>query len=249
MHTLLSSLGLLLLLIPSSADVGTLLSEGDDFYASFKNEQALAKYEQAFLSDSTSFETLIRMTRIYNDLGRINLHDENAAEPYYRKGLIYAAALVRRFPKSEFAQFWFALANGSMIPFSGVKEKIRLGHEVQLHAVEALRIDSVFSYPYVLLAVFEREASRLSWLERAIARIVFGEDISGSVQKAEMYLKKAVRCDPSNSAAYFELGRTYLEMGDREHAKEAFRCVVALKPQSLRDLVQQQETQRRLGRL
>ena len=246
---LLIRVPLLLLLFPFSSQAAETLDEGDAYYASFNNELALAKYEYAYKIDSTSFQTLVRMTRIYNDMGRIHLHNDKSAEVHYGKSLVYAESLVRRFPQSAIAHFWFALAKGSMIPYVAIKEKIEIGHALQRHAQESLRIDSTLSYPYILLAVFEREAGKLSWLERGIARIVFGEDISGSPQTAEIYLQKAIRLEPGNSAAFFELGWTYLAMDDRLRAKEAFDHVLKIKPQNLREFTQFRETEEQMTNL
>jgi tetratricopeptide (TPR) repeat protein len=97
--------------------------------------------------------------------------------------------------------------------------------------------------------VFEREAAKLNWLERTIARIVFGEELNGSFTTAERFLKKAIALDPENATAYFELGWTYLAMDDKRSAIAAFKRVCSINPRNSRDKIQQDETLNELTQL
>ncbi|MCX6137775.1 MAG: tetratricopeptide repeat protein [Ignavibacteriales bacterium] len=225
------------------------LEEGDAYYYAFDNDRALAEYQLAFTQEPNNPQVLGRLIRVYNDYGRILLHRDKKAEEFYRKAIPCADSLLRLAPSDPAAHFWSALSKGGLIQFVGVKEKIRLGKEVRDHANLSLRLDSTFSYPYVLLAVFEREAAKLNWLERTVARIVFGEDLSGSFRTAERYLKKAIVLDPENATAYFELGWTYLAMDDKTRAIAAFRRVCGIAPRNARDRIQKSETEEKLMQL
>jgi len=128
-------------------------------------------------------------------------------------------------------------------------EKIAIGKEVKLQLQETLQRDSTFSYAYVLKAIFEREGSQLSWLEKGIVRIVFGEDLSGSLQASEQYLRKALQYDTTNSFAYYELFWTYKAMEDTAGALSALQQVLKMPPRSLREQNQQEEARQQLQKL
>jgi tetratricopeptide (TPR) repeat protein len=120
---------------------------------------------------------------------------------------------------------------------------------VKLHIQKSLECDSLFSYPYVLSAIFEREGAKLSWLEKSIVRVIFGEDISGSLVASEYYLQTALRYDSSNSFAYYELFWTYKALGNLPKAKSSLQDVIRRIPKNLREKQQQDEAREHLAEL
>lgn len=219
------------------------LAKGDEYYRSFDNEHALAEYQLAYQEHAFRYETLLRLVRLHNDMGVIALYkDKAASEAQYRLALKYADTLKQEYPDSVAANFWFALAKGSLIPFVGVREKIQIGKEVRQSLHEAIKRDSTFAYPYIVLSIFEREGARLSWWEKGLARIIFGEDISGSLQTSEQCLQRALRFDPANSFAYYELYWTYKAMGDTTRGIDALKHVMTIPPRNLREKDQQEKS-------
>jgi tetratricopeptide (TPR) repeat protein len=232
---------------PSSIDH---LAKGDEYYRSFDNEHALAEYQLAYSNHECRYETLLRLVRLHNDMGVIALYkDKAASEGQYRTALAYADTLKREYPDSTAADFWYALAKGSLIPFVGVREKIQIGKEVRQSLREAIQRDSTFAFPYIVLAIFERESARLSWIEKGFVRIIFGEDISGSLQTSEQCLLKALSNDPGNAFAYYELYWTYKAMGDTQRGIDALKHVTAIVPHNLREKDQQEKSQEILNAL
>jgi tetratricopeptide (TPR) repeat protein len=222
---------------------------GDYYYQTFDNKAAQQEYEQAYNESPTSYASLIRMVRIHNDNGRIHLHKDSVSELEYKMSIEFAGTLAHNYPDSAAAHFWYALAKGSLIPFVGVREKIDIGKEVKLHVQKSLERDSTFSYPYVIRAIFEREGAQLSWLEKGIVRVVFGEDFSGSLEASEQYLKTAVRYDSTNSFAYYELFWTYKAMGNTSLAISSLQEVIKRTPKNLREKQQQDEARLHLAEL
>jgi tetratricopeptide (TPR) repeat protein len=222
---------------------------GDYYYQAFDNKTAQQEYEQAYNESPMSYAALLRMVRIHNDNGRIHLRKDSISEVEYRKAIEFADSLAYNYPDSAAAHFWYALAKGSLIPFVGVREKITIGKEVKVHVQRSLECDSSFSYPYVVRAIFEREGAQLSWLEKGIVRIVFGEDLSGSLEASEQYLKTALRYDSSNSYAYYELFWTYQAMGNKLLALSSLQEVINHVPRNLREKQQQEEAREHLKEL
>ena len=225
------------------------ISRGDYYYQMFDNEAAQREYEQAYQDSPMSYDTLLRLVRIHNDNGRIHLRKDSLSELEYKKAIEFADTLAHNYPDSAASHFWYALAKGSLIPFVGIQEKIAIGKEVKSHIQRSLECDSTFSYPYVVSAIFEREESKLSWLEKGIVRIVFGEDLSGSLEASEQYLKTALRYDSSNSFAYYELFWTYQAMGNKSLAASSLKEVLKRDPKSLREKQQQDEARLHLAEL
>jgi tetratricopeptide (TPR) repeat protein len=225
------------------------LARGDEYYLAFDNKQALTEYEQAYKESPKDYTTLLRMVRIYNDDGKIHLKHDTVSETEYRTALMYADSLAYYYPDSAATQFWNALAKGSLLPFVGVWKKISIGKEVKQHVQNSLERDSTFSYPYVIRGIFEREGSKLSWIEKGIVRVVFGTNLSGTLEASEKNLKLALQYDPANSFAYYELYLTYQEMGDPTQAAASLRRILEMQPKSLREKSQQDDARQRLSEL
>jgi tetratricopeptide (TPR) repeat protein len=223
------------------------IARGDFYYQTFDNEAALREYEQAYRESPSSYNSLLRLVRIHNDNGRIHLHKDSLSEVEYRKAIEFADSLAFYYPDSAATHFWYALAKGSLIPFVGVREKIAIGKEVKSHVQRSLECDSTYLYPYVIRAIFEREGAQLSWFEKEIVHIVFGEDLSGSLEASEHYLKTALRYDSSNSFAYYELFWTYKAMGNKTKAVSSLEEVIKCPPKNLREKQQQDEARLHLA--
>jgi tetratricopeptide (TPR) repeat protein len=233
-----------LIIFFSQPSIENHVSRGDYYYQAFDNETAQREYEQANQESPLSYAPLLRLARIHNDNGRIHLRKDSLSDLEYMKAVEFASALVQHYPDSAASHFWYALAKGSLIPFVGVREKIAIGKEVKLHIQRSLECDSTFSYSYVVRAIFEREGSKLSWLEKGIVRIVFGEDLSGSLEASEQNLKTALRYDSSNSFAYYELFWTYKAMGNKSLAASSLLEVLKRDPKNLREKQQQDEARK-----
>ncbi len=187
--------------------------------------------------------------RTYCDLGWLHLRTDTSAQSYYLRAAAFADTLLLLNPNSPSAHFWMSLTQGSLIPFHSVSEKIQLGKEVRFHAEKAIELDSTFALAYVVLAVFERESSQLSWFERAIARVIFGADIHGSLSHSEELLEKSVQYDSTNSYAFYEMYWTNMAMGNKDAAVEALKKVLALPVKSQREGEQHQLAENYLARM
>ena len=225
------------------------IARGDEYYLALDNNHALIEYKQAYKESPTDYATLIRMVHIYNDNGKIHLRRDTVSESEYRTAVMYADSLAHYYPDSAATQFWNALAKGSLLPFVGVWKKIAIGKEVKQHVQKSIELDSTFSYPYVIRAIFEREGSKLSWFEKTVVRVVFGENVSGTLEASVQNLKLALRYDPANSFAYYELYLTYQSMGDTAQAATSLRRILEMQPKSLREKLQQEEAQQHLSKL
>jgi tetratricopeptide (TPR) repeat protein len=209
-------------------ELDRLLRSGDECFSRQATEEALRYYDQAYVISPQNNETLLRLVRTYCDLGWLHLRTDTSAQTYYFHAAAYAETLLTLNPNSPSAHFWASLTKGSLIPFHTVSEKIHLGKEVRFHAEKAIELDSTLALAYVVLAVFERESSQLSWFERTVARVIFGEDLHGSLSRSEELLDKSIRYDPNNSYAFYEMYWTCMAMGKQDAAVESLRKVIAL---------------------
>jgi tetratricopeptide (TPR) repeat protein len=254
MQNIKSSLSILVLIIligpqSSAQGVAKLLHTGDELYARLETEEALRWYRQAYEIEPRESKTLVRLVRAYGDLGWLHLRKDSSSQSNYLQAAAFAETLLTLEPSKAGAHFWFAMAKGSLIPFVSISEKIHIGKGVRFHAEKAIELDSTYSYAYIILAIFEREGAKLSWFERAIARIVFGEELNGSLTRSEELLFKALKYDSSSAYAYYELSRTYGTMGRKEDSIASLKKVIELPINSQREERQHQNAAKFLARL
>jgi tetratricopeptide (TPR) repeat protein len=223
------------------------LQKGDEFYRAFDNEKALVQYQKAYAAAPDSFATIERLVSIYSDMGRLKLHKDDSSEVFYRKSLAYADSLQKRFPERAETHFWLALSEGSMIPFLSTKQKVVTAGRVMREANRAIEIDSGFALAYVVLGIFQREASKISWFERLIANVVFGADFSGSLEASETFLRKSVSLDSTNSYGYYELYWTYKAMKDSANAVQSLQKLMTIPPTNAREQQQRVSAMRQLA--
>jgi tetratricopeptide (TPR) repeat protein len=226
-----------------------LLRSGDECIVRQTTEEALRYYNQAYALSPQNNEILLRLVRTNCDLGWLHLRIDTSAQMYYLHAKAYAETLLSLNPNMPSAHFWMALTEGSLIPFHTVSEKIHIGKEVRFHAEKAIELDSTFALAYVILAVFERESSQLSWFERTIARVIFGADIHGSLPRSEELLEKSIHYDPTSSYAFYEMYWTRMALGEKDSAVESLRKVLALPVTSQREEGQRQLAQNYLSRI
>jgi len=230
-------------------DVSVYRARGDGFYRSYDNLGALAQYRKAYDLAPRDYETLIRMARIHNDIGRSLLRRNDSAQIWYVKAVEYAQRLVDLYPDKSEPYFWLALTQGSMVPFKGVSEKLEIGKNVTRLARKSIAIDSTLGPAYMLLGIIYREADRLKWYEHLIANMVFGGSLPGTIEESEEMLLKSITLDPLNMFAYTELARTYGQMENEEKRKEYLEKILSLTPRSLREQEELQRARRQLERL
>ena len=223
--------------LPAWGQTTEYLTQGDIAYEAFDNRTALDHYEQAFSADSTDFDTLIRMSRTSYDLG-LDLVAESKDEDAYKlfeNAILHARALVTHFPDSAQSHFLLAATSGNLALFKNGREKIILGRIVEQHSKQAIALDAALAYPYVSLGIYYRELSRLSWIERALAKVFFGRLPEASFEKALELLDKALQLRPNFPFLHFELAMTFMALKQNEKALHHLETLVNLKPESTQD--------------
>lgn len=223
-----------------------LVEEGDAAYAAFDNKEALLHYEQAYRSDTTNFDVLLKMSRTSYDWGLdlIAQDQEEQATQIFESSILYAQSLVRQYPDSAQAHFLLAATMGNLALFKGGREKIWLGRMVEQHSNKAISLDPSLAYPYVSLGIYYRELSRLSWLERTLAKVFFGRLPASTFEQAVELLETALELRPNFPFLHFELAMTYMMQKQKEKAISHLQTLIELSPETTQDARNQDYAER-----
>lgn len=199
---------------------------GDKFQSKFENKKALKEYQKAYQAAPDNYETLLRLARVYNDIGEDLNSDES--EKYYQKAIEYAEKMKKLFPDSSMTYFYLAGGYGNLALFKGGKEKVKYTQIVERNLKRALKLDPDFDQIYMALGIYYREVANLSWILKVFAETFFGEIPPGTNEDAVKMLSKAIELNPDVIGNHYELALTYLEMDEEDEAAKHLKKVVNL---------------------
>jgi len=226
---------------PSSSDV----VRGDSLYDAFRNEEALALYKRAFSYDS-SFAVRLRLSRTHFDYGLdlMAQSDEETAKVHFEEAILQAQSLVSTYPDSSQSHFMLAATMGNLAQFENGKEKVVIGRMVEKHSRKAISLDSTWAYPYVSLGIYFRELSRLSWLEKTLAKVFYGRIPNISEEDVLDLLLRAAEIKPDFPFLHYEIAMTYMMFDNQTEALKHFDILVGLQPETSQDVRNQQNAQK-----
>ena len=215
----------------------TIIAEGDSLYAAFNNKKALQMYLKAFTQDS-SFDVRLRLSRTYYDYGLDLLakNDEPDAKLHFEQSVLHAQHLVHAFPDSAQSHFMLAATIGNLAQFESGQKKVVIGRMVEQHSRQAIALDSTWAYPYVSLGIYFRELSRLSWLERAMAKVFYGRIPNVKESDVLSLLLRAIEIKPDFAFLHHELAMTYLTFGQKQKAMDHLETLILLAPETSQDV-------------
>ena len=230
-------------------EISTLLASGDRANRSYNTRAAITWYEKAESAEQDHYETLIRLARAYNDLGRLALRRSDSAEYFYRRGLAYAERIAKAYPDSSSSWLMLALCHGSLAPFKSLGDKLELGRDVRENALRAAKLDTNAALPHVVLGIFYRAAARLKWWERTLVNTILGKDFEGTIEQAEGSIRKAIELEPKNPYAWYELCWIHRSRERTAEAASALKTVISIPPTNERERRQVEDAERQLDRL
>jgi tetratricopeptide (TPR) repeat protein len=231
--------------------LGDFISKGDDAYKKFDLLGASKYFEEAYKFDPDNYYSLLKISRIYNDLGEdyYEIKDKNNAEIVVNKAVKYSELFASKFPDSAKVYAILALSYGNLALFKGGNEKIKLAYKIKENAEKSIRLNPNDYFPYIILSIYNRQIASLSWFERTFANIFFGKVPAGSLEESEQLMLKALEIHPEIVIAMFHLSLTYEEMGNETKEIEWLKKVVDAPITDFRDKYAKRKARDKLSEL
>ncbi len=204
----------------------------EDLFCGFQYADAARMYEELLAADSTDFGVLTRLSESWNFRGLdLQSHEKkDSAEKAFERAVRYAEQTRRHHVDSAKTYVNLAAAYGDLALFRGGKAKVHIGREVKRFCEKALRIDSTNVPALTILGVFNRELSKLSWIQRFVAKSFYGGLPEGSINMSVEFLEKAIKIDSTALFPNYSLAVTYRRMKKEEEALAQLQKVVDLQP-------------------
>ncbi|GIW46428.1 MAG: hypothetical protein KatS3mg078_0305 [Deltaproteobacteria bacterium] len=262
MHVLLVFISVVLLGFPAeylkAQDYIDFIKKGDEYYREFNSFRALKEYEKAYKIAPDNYEVLLRLTRVYNDVGEdiqgIWFDDKKkvtteVAKKYFEKATWFASLLHNRFPDKAEPYFLLALSYGHLALFKGGREKVKLAKDIEQNCLKAIELDPNFIPAYIALGVYYREVAGLNWFLKSFARSLTNGSLNGTYRDSERVLLKALELNPSIIRTHFELAKTYKALGKEDKVIYHLKKVLELPIVDHQDKVIKSEAGSNLNRL
>lgn len=243
--------GLALLLAPAlHAQPTSPLALGDAAYAAFDNQAALRHYLAALDADASDPEALWKAAQAYATVGASQeREDRDEAKGLYADAERLARRAVGVQPESPDAHFVLAMSLGRRAQLEGTRTRIRLSQEVRAEAERTLELDPRHSGGHHILGRWHRDVARLSWLQKALAKLIYGGVPPGaSMEQSAEHFAEAIEVDPARPVHHLEYAKTLLEQGRIDEAREHLRRCLELPRMQWDDPEHQREASRLLAR-
>ena len=229
--------------------VGDLVAAGATAFQKFDNQTAMESYQKALETGPQCYEAAWKLARAYIDLGE-KLADKEQRKEYYMKAHETAKKAVEINPGAAKGHLYLSISLGRVALDAGGKEKVRLSKEIKSEVDKALTIDPNDDIAWHVLALWNRNISTLSWIEKQFANIFLGGiPKEASVDKAAECLKKAIQIKSGHINHHLELGITYEVLDKKDLAVKEYEKVLELPVTDVDDKDHKAEAEKRLEEL
>lgn len=205
------------------------IAAGDRDHAARNAVSALKHYQEALVLDSANYDALCKAAYESVDLGEFDTSSAQRAA-LYKRGEQYARRAVAANPNGAEGHFELARAVGRMALTMGMLDQVKYGGtEVYNEAMAALAIDPNHAGALHVMGVWNEKIMQLNWATRTIAKTILGGHVMGAASwdNAQHYLEKAVAMEPNRILHHLDLGRVYVDRGDKAQAREQFQWIQA----------------------
>ncbi|MAV65245.1 MAG: hypothetical protein CMG00_08660 [Candidatus Marinimicrobia bacterium] len=215
----------------------------DSLYDNRLTHEAFLQINSLYKKYPNDIDVLFRLARSHLDKAEQEL-DLEIQKSYYYKGFEYAKKAISVDPQSGYANFWYAALIGKIGELEGGQQRIVNSYEVKKYGMKAVELEPAFDGCHHLMGRWHFELANLSWVERSMARIIYGVPPQGSLDSAILFFKEAIRIDSNQIRHHYWLARTYYAMGNYKLAEDEFKIVLSLDALDNNDKILQEDSKR-----
>lgn len=228
-------------------DISTLLAEGRQLEAAFRDAEALERYQAVLRLDPRQFTALCKVSELHSLLGKRQPTPAKEKE-YYQAAENYAGQALAVNPASTESNFVMALAMGRMAIISSGEAKIKAVKAIRLYAEKCIQADPGNFKGYHILARWHYEVSDLNSLEKWLVKLAYGSLPPASLATAISYYEKSRTLNPGLLINYLELAKCYHRKEDDKKAIAYLNDLLRLPNQMADDPIVRKEAEALLKR-
>ncbi|NQT32585.1 MAG: tetratricopeptide repeat protein [Candidatus Omnitrophica bacterium] len=223
-----------LCLFLSSALFAQTLEMGDELFSQAKYAETIPVYEKLLKENPGSYDLLWRISRSYSQKANEEDRKRKKIEDL-EKSVDYAKQAVSVNGNDFEGHLQLATSLGKMCAFLTKKELVRLSYTIRDEAQKAIELRSDNYEAYLVLGVWNRKVAEASWIEKKLAKALFGGLPEASLEEAAKNIKKSTELNPNFAESHYELARVYNAQDKKDLAikelEKALKCSATDKRQ------------------
>jgi len=209
-------------------DVPALLQQAAWLESSFKEEEALVKYQEIIKLQPHNVFALCHCSDLNCRIGnRQDSRDKKIG--YFKAGRDYANIAWRLDSTNSEANVVMAFSIGRMILLESGREKVAGAGAIKRYAENAIRYDPGNYKAWHILGRWHYEVSGLNFIERTLAKWFYGALPDASLQESIRDYEKSMSLRPDFMLNYLELARACHRDGQNARAIQLLRRLDSLK--------------------
>lgn len=210
---------------------------GELAYQSFDNQKALKIFEELKKDFPNDPVVLRSVTKTLDSLGLdlFNAGKKEEAEKTLILAMETAADWQKKHPNDAQAYVYLAVTTGNLARFKGGKERVQIGSKVEGYCLKAIETDANVGRPYVILATYYWEVSKLNWMLKAFAKSFLGKLPDKTREDALKLYLTGLEKDNDQIYGHFKIAQLYEAIGNKEKAAEHRRIMMGLKAKNSGD--------------
>jgi tetratricopeptide (TPR) repeat protein len=222
------------LVAQSKNDVSKLLEQAETAQKNYFESKAIVLYKKALAIDSLNFKALFNIAYLYSRQGWLEEGiDEVKTKKYYELCLHYAKIGYHHYPHTFEANLMMAGAIARYARFMDAKGRVHAAWDIKKYADIALKINPHNPEINHLLAWWNYELTKPTWLERKLAQLFFGGIPKGaSMDSAFVFLNNALKTNPNYMVYYYDLAVFFNHVGNKLKAIENLKKAILIKPKA-----------------
>lgn len=214
--------------------IETLLKLGAEAQYKYQEITAIEYYKKILDSDSIHFKALYNISYLYQRQGwLIEDFNESKAKEYYTIFQKYADRIYRHYPNTFEGNIVKAGASARMAQYLDAKERVQAAWDIKKYADAAYKINPDNHDVLHMLAWWNYELTRPTWLERKLSLMFFGGLPTGaSIEKAINFLQRAMKAQPNYLVHFYDMAIFLIGAGQKEKAIEYLNKALKMQPHS-----------------
>ena len=210
---------------------------GQSAYQAFDNKKALKIFEELKKDFTNDPIILLSVTKTLDSLGLdlFNAGKKQDAEKTLVLAMETAADWQKKHPNDAQAYVYLAVTTGNLARFKGGKERVQIGSKVEGYCLKAIETDANVGRPYVILATYYWEVSKLNWMLKAFAKSFLGKLPDKTRDDALKLYLTGLEKDNNQIYGHFKIAQLYEAMGKKDKAAEHRKIMMGLKAKNSGD--------------
>ncbi len=203
-----------------SQDVNELIAQADELFNQMKDMEAAKETESLLLKalgmSEGNYEAFWRMSRILYYIGE-HTQDKGEKKAIFSRGVYYAQKATELEPEKPDGYYWHGVNNGKYGETRGVLKSLSLVKPIKNAMNKVIELDRSYEE---------------GGADRVLGRVYFKLPgfAGGSKDKSLEHLSKSLEYGPNDAVTRIYLAETYLEMKEKEKAREQLDFVLNLPP-------------------